>query len=273
MKILKIALFIILDCLFLFAAGAFGQDKVSVTCFEDFYLGDALFSVTVDGAVATASTACTARSTAPGTAPATLQTNIFTGSWGGSGIPHKVVVTFLNDAYGGSPTTDRNVYVVGVTFNTAMVTPTFTGCAGAYSSTGVVLRCSNDTAIYSFGPVANPVPPGPPVLAMLSATMTVNLSFTTTPAPPGARSITLTWNPSQTAGVVSYNIYRGAVSGTYVKIASTAVLIYTDTTVQGGTTYFYAVTAVASACPPVITPTTPACGESGYSNQASASLP
>jgi hypothetical protein len=269
----KLVRLLVLSCLCLFASRAFAQDKISVTCFEDYYQGDALFSVTVDGTVVTASTACTARSTSVGTAPATLQTSLFSGSWGGSGVAHKVVVTFLNDAYGGSPATDRNLYIAAVTFNAATATPTFTGCAKALGTTGATMFCSNDSATYTFPAVANPIPPNPPTLAMLSATMTVNLSFTTTPAPPGARSVTLTWNPSQTPGVVSYNVYRGPLSGSYVKIASTAVLIYTDTTVQGGATYFYVVTAVASACPPVITPTTPPCGESAYSNQASASVP
>jgi Ca-dependent carbohydrate-binding module xylan-binding len=270
----KLVRLLVLSCLFLFASRAFAQDKVSVTCFEDYYQGDALFSVTVDGAVVTASTACTARSTSPGTAPATLQTSLFTGSWGGSTAAHKVVVTFLNDAYGGSGAADRNLYLGAVTFNAATATPTFTGCGKALGTTGATLYCSNDTAIYAFPAVASSTPPNPPTLAMLSATMTVTLSFSASiPAPPATHSIALTWNPSPTAGVISYNIYRGTVSGTYTKLANSVALTYTDTTVQGGATYFYAVTAVASACPPVVTPTTPPCGESAYSNQASASVP
>jgi hypothetical protein len=39
----------------------------------------------------------------------------FTGDWGAGA--HKIGVGFVNDAYGGTTTTDRNLYINGVTVN------------------------------------------------------------------------------------------------------------------------------------------------------------
>lgn len=62
---------------------------------------------------------------------------------------------------------------------------------------------------------------------------------------PTTHSVTLNWNAS-TSAVVGYNIYRATQSGgPYTKVNSSLVRAtnYTDTTVQAGCTYFYAVTA------------------------------
>src|SRR5437879_7706535 len=77
-------------------------------------------------------------------------------------------------------------------------------------------------------------------------------------------SVALSWNAS-TSTVAGYNVYRGAVSGgPYAKISSSlvAVLDYTDSTVQHGTTYYYVTTAVDSSG-----------NESAYSNEAPAVIP
>jgi hypothetical protein len=78
-------------------------------------------------------------------------------------------------------------------------------------------------------------------------------------------SVDLSWNASTSQNVIGYNIYRGLKSGgPYSKInpvlnASTA---YTDTSVASGNTYYYVTTAVNSSEE-----------ESGYSNQAQATIP
>ena len=62
-------------------------------------------------------------------------------------------------------------------------------------------------------------------------------------------SASLSWSAS-TSAVSGYNVYRSTVSGSsYAKINSSlvAVLSYTDSTVQSGTTYFYVATAVDSS--------------------------
>jgi Immunoglobulin domain/Immunoglobulin I-set domain len=77
-------------------------------------------------------------------------------------------------------------------------------------------------------------------------------------------SVALTWNASPST-VAGYNVYRTTTTGeNYVKINPSLVpaLDYTDSTVQGSTTYYYVTTAVDSSG-----------NESGYSNEAPAPIP
>lgn len=85
------------------------------------------------------------------------------------------------------------------------------------------------------------------------------------PSPPtgltataGNALVLLSWTAS--TGATSYNVYRSTTSGSgYSQIANGLTSTsYTDTGVTNGTTYYYVVTAVNSS------------GESGYSNEASA---
>jgi hypothetical protein len=78
-------------------------------------------------------------------------------------------------------------------------------------------------------------------------------------------SVALSWSQSTSNDVVGYNIYRGTASGgPYARLASTmdTNTSGTDSTVQGGTTYFYVVTSVDSAG-----------AESSYSGQTQAVIP
>ena len=80
----------------------------------------------------------------------------------------------------------------------------------------------------------------------------------------GIHAVSLAWNAS-TSQVAGYNVYRGTVSGgPYTKLNSLLVsgLVYTDTNVQAGTTYYYVATAVDSGS-----------HESAYSNQSQAAVP
>jgi hypothetical protein len=77
-------------------------------------------------------------------------------------------------------------------------------------------------------------------------------------------SVNLSWKPS-TSQVIGYNVYRGAKSGgpySMVTSAPETGTSFTDTSVQGGNTYYYVVTAVNGSG-----------NESVYSNQAAASVP
>ena len=78
-------------------------------------------------------------------------------------------------------------------------------------------------------------------------------------------SVALSWNPS-TSSVVGYNLYRGTQSGgPYSTKLNSSLLTntrYTDSSVQSGATYYYVTTAVDSTSV-----------ESGYSNQATATIP
>ncbi len=76
-------------------------------------------------------------------------------------------------------------------------------------------------------------------------------------------TVNLSWNASTTSGV-SYNVYRGTVSGgPYVKLNSAPQpgTTYADATVQSGSTYYYVTTAVSNG------------SESSYSNEVSVAVP
>jgi fibronectin type 3 domain-containing protein len=79
-----------------------------------------------------------------------------------------------------------------------------------------------------------------------------------------AHSVTLNWNASSST-VSGYNVYRSTTNGSgYAKVNSSLVggMTYSDSSVQGGTTYYYVTTAVDSSGT-----------ESAYSNQATAVIP
>ena len=78
-------------------------------------------------------------------------------------------------------------------------------------------------------------------------------------------SVSLSWTPSTSAGVIGYNVYRGTTSGgPYTLLTSSPVAgtTYTDTTVQAARTYYYVATAVSSGN-----------RQSAYSSQAKAVVP
>lgn len=103
------------------------------------------------------------------------------------------------------------------------------------------------------------------VASDISKDWITSLDSTCTTASTGAaqHSVKLSWQASTSAGVTSYRIYRSTVSGGYYGLLTSAAgLTYTDSSVQSGTTYYYAVRAVNSAG-----------GESTYSNQVRAAIP
>ena len=74
---------------------------------EDAWMGDAQFIVSVDGQQLGGAQSVTALHSQN-----SAENLTFTGQFGAG--PHDLAVTFLNDAWGGSPSTDRNLYVDGV---------------------------------------------------------------------------------------------------------------------------------------------------------------
>ena len=59
--------------------------------------------------------------------------------------------------------------------------------------------------------------------------------------------VVLTWSPSQSPNVVSYNVYRATASGgpfTRLTPSPITTTSYTDQNVQNGVTYYYMATAV-----------------------------
>ena len=74
---------------------------------EDAWMGDAQFIVSVDGKQLGGAQSVTALHSQN-----SAENFTFTGQFGAG--PHDLAVTFLNDAWGGTPSTDRNLYVDGV---------------------------------------------------------------------------------------------------------------------------------------------------------------
>ena len=87
-----------------------GSDTVELQMAEDYYLGNAQFTMSVDGVQIGGTQTVTAihGSGAP-------QVFDFKGNFGTG--THTVAIDFLNDAYGGSTTTDRNLYLVKATYD------------------------------------------------------------------------------------------------------------------------------------------------------------
>jgi hypothetical protein len=88
---------------------------------KDAYQGNAQYSATVDGGAAVNGTVTVLKSSG-NSQPVNLTVS--------DGVPHTVVVTFLNDAYGGSAAADRNLYVNYIKYNGVTVP----GSAGLFST-------------------------------------------------------------------------------------------------------------------------------------------
>ena len=87
-----------------------GSDTLVFSVSEDAYQGDAQFTVSVDGKQLGGTFTTTALHAA-----GVSQSFTFKGDWAVGA--HPVVVNFLNDAWGGSSATDRNLYVDGISYN------------------------------------------------------------------------------------------------------------------------------------------------------------
>ncbi len=87
-----------------------GSDTLTLKVSEDAYAGDAQFTVSVDGQ----QVGDTLTTTAAHSSGRADTINVL-GNWAAG--PHTVTVNFLNDAYGGTPDTDRNLYLDAATYN------------------------------------------------------------------------------------------------------------------------------------------------------------
>ena len=81
-----------------------------VSVAEDAYLGDAQFTVSVDGKQVGGPYTATASEAAGQSQPILVASVLSSGS-------HIVGISFINDAYAGTPSTDRNLYVTGASYN------------------------------------------------------------------------------------------------------------------------------------------------------------
>jgi hypothetical protein len=134
------------------------------------------------------------------------------------------------------------------------------------SGSGAVTLSPNQTAAISvqFAPTTAGAATGSIGLSSNATNSPPGVSLSGTGVAPVSHSVTLSWGASSST-VAGYNVYRSTVSGaSYSKVNSSplAVLNYADSSVTGGTTYYYVATAVDSSG-----------NESVYSNQVSATVP
>ena len=126
-----------------------GPDVLTLSVSEDAYIGNAQFTITVDGVQQGGIQ--TARAS-----HALAQSQSFAVSGTFAVGPHSVVVNFLNDAYGGSAQTDRNFYVLGAALNSVAIAGSV---LSEYSGGGQSFTFTGTTV----------VPPTPPVIPIVVA--------------------------------------------------------------------------------------------------------
>jgi hypothetical protein len=114
---------------------AAGPNTLEIQVSEDAWQGDAMFNVSIDGAVIGGARTATASHGAGASQAVSIQ-----GNWGAGA--HTVGISFLNDAWGGTASTDRNLYVGRVSYD------------GAASPTGSAALFSNGTANFFVTPSA-----------------------------------------------------------------------------------------------------------------------
>jgi Ca2+-binding RTX toxin-like protein len=117
---------------------------------EDAWHGDAQFAVAVDGVQLGGPATVTASNAAGKT-----QDFAFTGNWGAGA--HQVTVTFLNDAWGGTPATDRNLYLKGLSF-AGQEHPEFTAQLLSNGSASVTVTAAAPAPSPAPAPVPTPTP-------------------------------------------------------------------------------------------------------------------
>jgi beta-glucanase (GH16 family) len=125
-----------------------GADTLTLHLAEDAYQGDAQFTVKVDGKQLGAAQSVTASHGAGQT-----QDFTFHGDFGAG--THQVAVSFVNDAWGGTAQTDRNLYVAGAEFNgqhiATAATLMSTGATDSFSVSGTASSGSTSAPAQTAG--------------------------------------------------------------------------------------------------------------------------
>jgi hypothetical protein len=168
----------------------------------------------------------------------------------------------------GTSSANQNIAIINTGNSNVTISQINLSGAG-YSMTGgnapVTLSPSQTiTLVVQFSPVTAGAASGNITIVSNSTGSPVAISLSGAGVTSVQHSVALSWNAS-TSTVAGYNVYRSSVSGssyTLINPLLVALLNYTDTTVQSGTTYYYVTTAVDSAG-----------SESVYSNEVSALIP
>jgi|SRR5579872_7411480 len=139
--------------------------------------------------------------------------------------------------------------------------PGFT--AGGIPSGTILNPGDMATLNVTFTPASTGTQTGSATVTSNASTSTITVALQASGVPAGDHSATLSWGASP-SGVAGYFVYRSTNGGPYTKLNPTedTSLTYTDSSVAAGQTYSWVVTAVTSNNI-----------ESGYSNQATATIP
>lgn len=168
-----------------------------------------------------------------------------------------------------SNTGNEKVQVTGVSlkgagFGVANLTPGLTLSPQQSVGFNVWFRPAAAGLVTGTLTISSPALANPVQLAISGTGVTTSGGGTPSTTGSTSRTVTLAWNAS-TSSVSGYRVYRaGTLGGPYTRITSQTVtgLTYGDSSVSGGSTYYYVVTAINSQEI-----------ESGYSNEASVSVP
>jgi hypothetical protein len=145
-----------------------GADSLVLRISQDAYRGSAQFTVRVDGTQIGGPLTAESLHRNGQSDTVTLK-----GDWAAGA--HTVTVNFLNDAYGGTAATDRNLYVDAATYNGAAVS----GAAKTLLSTGPASFGFTEAAASPTPPPPPPPPSGGPAAATVGAgsdTLTLRIS-------------------------------------------------------------------------------------------------
>ena len=169
-----------------------GPDSIDLGINEDAWQGDALFTVAVDGMQVGGTQTAAALRGMPAQHVSVL----------GAFSPgtHVVRVSFLNDAYGGTPETDRNLYVTSLAFNNTSLPGTATLLGTSYADLGLTVPGAvappPPTTVPTPGPVPIPTPSPVP-------------SPSPTPAPPIAPALSIGTGPDTLNLGITEDAWRG----------------------------------------------------------------
>lgn len=174
----------------LYAAGAQGfaftpPDKLDLHISEDPWQGDAQYTIQIDGETFGGVRTATASHAAGATQDVVIASN-----WG-SGA-HSIGVTFINDAWGGSSSTDRNLYVDKIAYDGQAV-------SGAPLEIGI-----NETVTFAVAATAPGTPVVPPVETFAASARGGSMLPTGYLSTKGNQTVDASGNPVRIASIGWY---------------------------------------------------------------------
>src|SRR5260221_348132 len=176
-------------------------------------------------------------------------------------------LNFGNEVVGGTSTLAVAVKNTGnLSLTVSAITITGTGFGLSNGTSGATLAAGQTANLnVVFSPKAAGSASGKITIASNAGNSPSTITVAGTGVSSTGHSVTLNWEPSASANIVGYYVYRMSVLDlSYARLTSFSVtgLKLTDTTVNAFETYYYAVTAVNSSG-----------AQSGYSDQAIAIIP